>query len=86
MKKSSAFAKDYPEDAELRALVEAFEAGNYRRVREGTLALEKKDGDVATAARDLRSRTEPSTTQIWLLVITGLLVLTLSTYEIVMHH
>jgi hypothetical protein len=38
------------------------------------------------AARDLRSRTEPSKPQIWLLVITGLLVLTLSTYEIVTHH
>ena len=56
------------------ALVDAFEAGNYRAVREGTarIAAGDKPDDVKRAARDLRSRTEPSRMQLVLLAITAL--------------
>jgi hypothetical protein len=83
-----AFAKDYPNDAALTTLVEAFEAGNYRAVRSGVariLADSDQTEPVKAAARDLRARTEPSRAQIALLVIAGVLVVVLSGYEIVRH-
>jgi hypothetical protein len=81
------FAKDYPDDPALGALVESFERGNYRAVRDGAAKLQGSDASdaVKDAARDLRSRTEPSRFQLALLAIAALLVLVLSTYEIVMH-
>jgi len=82
------FAKDYPDHPELLSLVEAFEAGNYRKVREGTARLISDsdiDEDLRAAARDLRSRTEPDRLQIWLLVLAAALVLILSGYEIARH-
>jgi hypothetical protein len=55
------FARDYPRDADLDALVDAFEAGNYALVHEQALPLARRATDplVARAARDLRSRIEP---------------------------
>jgi hypothetical protein len=81
------YAKDYPEDEEVLALVDAFEAGNYRRVREGAarIAASEKPEAVKSAARDLKSRTEASRAQIALLVITAVLVVALSGYEIATH-
>ena len=83
------FAKEYPNDEALLALVDRFEEGNYRAVRDGTAKL-LADGDtdaaVKSAARDLRSRTEPSRFQLVLLGLTALLVVALSTYEIAVHH
>jgi len=82
------FAKDYPEDADLLALVDAFEAGNYRAVRAGVARIEagaEKSAGVKKAARNLRSRTEPSRTQLLLLAITAALVVVLSGYEIALH-
>ena len=81
-------AKRYPADAELRSLVDSFEAGDYRAVREGTARIAadaNKSDEVKAAARDLRSRTEASPTQIALLVIAALMVIALSTYEVVQH-
>lgn len=82
------FAKDYPDDPELLALVDDFEAGNYRAVREGTAKLiadSDKNEELRAAARDLRTRTEPHRAQVWLLVLTAALVLALSAYEIARH-
>ncbi|HEY1960193.1 MAG TPA: hypothetical protein VGH28_31505 [Polyangiaceae bacterium] len=82
------FSKNYPDDADLSTLVDAFEAGDYRSVRAGTARIagdEKKSDDVKAAARDLRSRTEASRAQIALLVIAALMVAALSTYEVTHH-
>ena len=72
---------------DLFALEEAFEAGNYRAVRDGTRAIEASDApdDVKAKARALRERTEPSRAQIALLAIAAVFVATLSAYEIVEH-
>jgi len=82
------YARDYPDDPELLELVDAFEAGNYRGVRDGAahIAAGEKPEAVKNAARDLRSRTEPSRLQLLLLAITALLVIVLSAYEIARHH
>jgi hypothetical protein len=76
-----------PDSPELRALEEAFEAGNYRKVREGAARIASSDeaGDVKEAARTLKERTEASRAQIALLAITAALVVALSGYEIVEH-
>ncbi len=87
-KERPAYAKDYPDDEELLALVDAFEAGNYRAVRDGVakiLASESKLEPVKSAARDLKARTEPNRAQIALLVIAAVLVVILSGYEIMKH-
>ena len=78
---------DYPKDDDLAALRSAFEAGNYRKVREGAarIASSDKSDDVKAAARDLKSRTEPSRAQLALLAIAAVLVLVLSGYEITEH-
>ena len=72
---------------ELRAIEEAFEAGNYRAVREGAARIEASDAgdDVKAAARGVRARTEASRAQLALLAITALLVVALSGYEIFEH-
>lgn len=83
-----AFTEKYPDDPELRALVDAFEGGDYRAVRDGTARIardEKKSDAVKAAARDLRSRTEASRAQIALIVIAALLVVALSAFEISKH-
>ncbi len=87
MTERPAYAKNYPEDDELFALVAAFEAGNYRSVREGAarIAASDKLEAVKSAARDLKSRTEASRAQIALLVIAAVLVVALSGYEIATH-
>ena len=82
------FAKGYPDDPELLSLVESFEAGNYRAVRDGTARLiadSSKDEKLHAAARDLRSHTEPDRLQVWLLVLAAAVVLALSGYEIAHH-
>ena len=81
------FAKGYPDDPELAALVDAFEKGNYRAVRDGAakIASSDKSDKVKAAARDLRSRTEPSRAMIALLVVAALLVAALSTWEVTHH-
>lgn len=81
------FAKGYPDDPALLELVARFERGAYHAVRDGvgTLLAGKADDAVKSAARNLRSRTEPSRAQLLLLAIAALLVIALSTYEVVTH-
>jgi hypothetical protein len=59
-----AFARDFPKDDELAALVTAFAAGDYATVRTGApeLAARTKDDKVKQAAQLLRSRIEPDPT------------------------
>ena len=76
---------DYPKHAELDALVAAFEAGNYRRVRHEAprlAAREDVDPEVRSAAKELVARTEADPIARWLLVLTGALLLLLAGYWI----
>jgi hypothetical protein len=71
------FARGFPRNAELDALVTAFAAGDYAAVREGAprLAERTDDEDVRRAARLLRARTEPDpAAKILFLVAAALLV------------
>lgn len=56
-----AFLLDYPIDPELEVVIEAFERGDYRSVRELAPALARRhaDPDVQAAAQELFDRTEP---------------------------
>lgn len=56
------FAAGFPRDPTLDALVDAFAAGDYRRVREGAPALAAREDaseDVRVAARTLSRQLEP---------------------------
>ncbi|HSO38716.1 MAG TPA: hypothetical protein VLT33_39575 [Labilithrix sp.] len=60
-----AFARGFPRDPELDALVAKFADGDYLAVRTGAPRLAAKDGvsaDVKKAAELLRARVEPDTT------------------------
>ena len=72
---------------DLRALEEAFEAGNYRKVRQDAERIASSDAsaEVKASARALKERTEPSRAQLALLAITAVLVVVLSGYEIFEH-
>lgn len=72
-----AFARAFPPDAELARLVDAFEAGEFRRVRDEAPALAAKTGDeaVARAARELLARTRPDPLAIFLVALPGALLL-----------
>jgi hypothetical protein len=77
-----AFAKDFPRTAELDALVAAFEAGNYARVRDEAPRLAKatEDDAVRRAALTLRERIEADPLSKVLFILTGLLLAYLSAY------
>ena len=55
------FLLDFPADPELEALIAAFEAGNYARVREAAprLAASTESAAVRDAALELRRRIDP---------------------------
>jgi hypothetical protein len=55
------FLLEFPHDPELEPLIEAFEAGNYARVRERAPAVLKNSSDPAVqrAAAELLERIEP---------------------------
>jgi len=71
-----AFAKDFPDDAELARLVAAFDAGDYRTVRDGAPKLAERTLNplVRRAALDLRRRLDPDPVQLYLLGLTGALL------------
>jgi hypothetical protein len=66
-----AFAKDYPADQALDALVDAFSRGDFRRIREEApkLAAASENAAVKSAALDLRQRIEPSPIALYLIVL-----------------
>jgi hypothetical protein len=77
-----AFARDFPEDPRLDALVRAFEAGDYARVRREAPALvaAAESDDLKRAARELVRRTQADPLMILLLALTGALLLGLAVY------
>jgi hypothetical protein len=77
-----AFARDFPEEPRLDALVQAFADGDYARVRRDAPELAKTaDRDeVKRAATELVQRTKADPLMVLLLVLTGVLLLALSAY------
>jgi len=70
------FARKYPRTPEIDALLAAFEAGNYAKVRAEApkVAEQASDPEVAAAAKDMRRRIEADPLQIYLLVVTAALL------------
>jgi len=87
MESSESKSESPSPDGDVRALEEAFEAGNYREVRAAAARIAASDAsdDVKAAAREWKARTEPSRAQLGLLVITAVLVVALSGYELFEH-
>lgn len=77
-----AFAEAFPRTPELDDLVEAFTAGNYRRVRDEAPGLSAKTDDpaVKAAATELRSRLDPDPWSLALVGLTAALLVFLSLY------
>jgi hypothetical protein len=71
-----AFAAAFPRDPTLDALVAAFEAGDYARVRREAPALAKQTDrdDVRAAARELARRLDPDPLAAYLLGLAALLL------------
>jgi hypothetical protein len=65
------FLLEFPNDPALQELVRAFEAGNYRAVRDGAaqLAESTEDPIVRAAARELGRRIEPDPLMKYLLFV-----------------
>ncbi len=77
------FARLYPDNSELAALVDAFQRGDYAAVRRGAPALAERAGDpdVKRAAEDLVRRTRPDSVSAALVLIgAGLLLFLVYTY------
>jgi len=76
------FARGYPREPALDALVAAFEAGNYARVLEGAqrLAESAERDDVRRAAKDLRRRIDPDPLMIYLLLAALALLVVLAVH------
>jgi hypothetical protein len=77
-----AFAADFPSDPALDDLVQAFEQGNYARVRREAPTLAKRTDRPAVrrAARVLRRRLDPDPIAIYLLIAAGLLLVFLASW------
>jgi hypothetical protein len=71
-----AFARAFPREPALDALVLAFEAGDYARVRREAPALARSTDDdaVRAAARELRRRLDPDPLAVYLLAAAALLL------------
>jgi hypothetical protein len=76
------FLETLPDDPTLRELGEAFEAGNYARVRAEApkLAQSSEREDVRAAAADLARRIEPDPLVKYLFVLAGLLLLAVAAF------
>ncbi|MCL2447695.1 MAG: hypothetical protein FWD17_01975 [Polyangiaceae bacterium] len=76
------FARAYPRDPELDALVEAFARGDYGTVRSRAprLAESASDGPIRLAARALLARTRPDPLAVVFLALSAALLLALGSY------
>jgi hypothetical protein len=76
------FAKDFPKDAALDALVAAFDRGDFARVRREAprLALASPSDEVRAAAEELARRTRPDRLSIVFFALTAALLVFLSGY------
>jgi hypothetical protein len=79
-----AFAREFPRDPELDALVAAFEQGNFARVRRGAKAIAASSAEegVKRAAKLLAARTTADPLAAVLLALTAVLLLALSAFWI----
>jgi hypothetical protein len=66
------FTRSFPDDPELKRLVQAFESGDYYTVRTDAPRLAERTTDLAVqkAALELRRRIEPDPAQLYLLGVT----------------
>jgi hypothetical protein len=82
------FARAFPRDPELDALVEAFERGDYARVREEgpKVGAASADEGIKGAARVLVDRTKPDAVAVGLLVLGAMFVGLLSAWWIAHGH
>lgn len=82
-----AFADAYPRHEHLDRLVDAFERGNFARVRAEaqTLADRSDDEDVRDAALDLLRRIQPDPAAIYLLLLGVALVVFTYGYYVMSH-
>jgi len=80
-----AFAAEWPRDPALDAILAAFEAGNFARVREEVprILSSAKDEAVKSAAAALLTRTRPDPLATLLLVLSAVLLVLLSGWWIV---
>ncbi len=76
------FAKDYPKEPALDALVAAFERGDFGRVRRDGAKLVKsaESGEVRAAAEELVARTGADPLSIVFFALTAALLVALSAY------
>lgn len=77
-----AFARDFPENEELGALVDAFARGDYKTASEGSVTLANKTDDdaVKKAALLLAERTKPDPASRVLFLLTATLLVFLSVW------
>jgi hypothetical protein len=80
-----AFARDFPPHPGLDSLVEAFARGDYARVRAEAPQLASSSSpadpaEVRNAARLLLDRTRPDPLAVWLLALTGALLVAMTAY------
>ena|ERR1700722_9537855 len=78
------FARGFPASPELDAVVDAFARGDYAQVRSEAPKLERATDDeaVRAAARMLVDRTRPDPLAVRFLVVTGLLLVLLTSWWI----
>jgi hypothetical protein len=76
------FARDYPRDPELDAMVAAFTAGNFARVHEGAarIAASSSDEALKRASAELVGRTKADPLATLLIVVTAALLLALAAF------
>ncbi len=79
------FAREFPRDAALDALVEAFARGDYARVRREAPALGRSttDAEIKKAAELLVERTRPDPLAVRLLWVTAVLLAAMTTYWVI---
>lgn len=77
-----AFAKDFPQDPRLDALLALFEQGNYQKVRREAEALLKSTDDQAilAAVAEIKKRLQPDPLALYLLALSAALLAILAGY------
>jgi hypothetical protein len=82
-----AFLLEFPNDPELRTLIDAFERGDFKTVREqaSKLAETTGNGEVRAAALELRRRIEPEPLVVLLLMLAAGLLAFLIAWTYVAH-
>jgi hypothetical protein len=82
-----AFAREFPREPRLDALVAAFGSGDYAAVRAQAPALiSGPDPEVARAARTLLGRTTPDRGSVMLMAMTAVLLIVVAWYWIAHGH